>query len=121
MKILNTEEIKIMSGCLCMTELEAEEVAEIFVKIYTEEQGNKEGWKIKSPLNNVDDYIDEWEGHWHRELNWEEFYKDEKDNYYNYYDEAEAEEIFKSLETFKTHKQNVVYELKHNGMIIVVC
>ena len=121
MKKLSNEEIKTMADALCMTEQEAKETADIFVKIY-EEQGNKSGWKIHLPLNNVDDYISEWEGHWHREINWEEYYEYEKENNLYCYGETEdeAESIFSSLESFKKCVLNECYELT-NGLIIVVC
>lgn len=122
MKVLTKAEVKEMSDELCMTIKEAQETADIFVKIYTEEQGNKVGWKIQLPLLNVDDYIEEWENHWHREVNWQEYYECEKEeNLYCYGDtDEEAEEIFKDLETFKSAVKNSSYELS-NGLIIVVC
>ena len=121
MKRLNTEEIKQVAGALCMTEAEAKEVAEIFADIYEKEQGGKSDWKIGKPLESADDYIDEWEGHWHRETNWQEFYEYEKENCYSDYNEAE--EIFETVETFKEYVElfDFAYELKCNGMIIVVC
>lgn len=120
MKRLNVEEIKQVADALCMTEQEAKEVTEIFADIYEKEQGGKHGWKIGKPLENADDYIDEWEGHWHRETNWQEFYEYEKENCYSDYNEAEA--IFETIETFKEYVElfEFAYELS-NGLIIVVC
>ena len=120
MKRLNTEEIKKVADYLCMTEQEAKEVTEIFADIYEKEQGGKHGWKIGKLLENADDYIDEWEGHWHRETNWQEFYEYEKENCYSDYNEAEA--IFETIETFKEYVElfEFAYELS-NGLIIVVC
>ncbi len=122
MKILNKEEVKQMADALFMTEQEAQEVADIFVKIYTKEQGNKNGWKLQLPLLDVDDYIREWENHWHRESNWEEYYNYEKENNLYCYGEtdAEAEKVFESLETFKECIGNTTYELS-NGLLIIVC
>lgn len=120
MKKLNTKEIKTMADALCMTEQEAKETADIFVKIY-EEQGNKSGWKIGTSLNTVDDYIDEWENHWHRETNWKEYYEYEKENCFADYDFeiGRAERVFKSIESFKEEVDYCSYELS-NGLIIVV-
>lgn len=121
MKRLNTEEIKQVADALCMTEQEAKEVVDIFADIYEKEQGGKYGWKIMMPLTDADDYIREWENHWHRENDWQEFYDYEKDNYY--YDYDNAEEIFETAETFKEYVRtnNFAYELKCSNMIIIVC
>lgn len=120
MKRLNTEEIKQVADALLMTEQEAQQIADIFAEIYEKEQGGKHGWKIGMPLESADDYIREWENHWHREMNWQEYYNYEKDNYF--YDYDTAEEIFKTAETFKDYikQNNIAYEL-NSGMIIIVC
>jgi hypothetical protein len=120
MKRLNTEEIKQMADALCMTEQEAKEVADIFADIYEKEQSGKRGWKIGMPLDSADDYIREWENHWHREMNWQEFYDYEKECCYYDYDEAET--IFETTETFKEYVKmfDFAYELS-NGLIIIVC
>lgn len=121
MKKLNVEEIKLMASDLCMTEQMAQEVANVFVDIFTNKQNGKSGWKIHSLLESVNDYIREWEDHWHRETNWQEYYLYEKENCY--YDYDGAEEIFKTLDSFKKYNQmfDFAYELKCNGMIIIVC
>jgi hypothetical protein len=121
MKKLNNEEIKIMADALGMSIQEAQETADLFVKIY-EEQGNKSGWKIGTSLNTVDDYINEWEDHWHRESNWQEYYEYEKENCYADYDFeiGRAEKVFKNIESFKEEVDYCSYELS-NGLIIVVC
>ena len=120
MKRLNKEEIKQMANALMMTEQEAQEVADIFADIYEKEQGGKRGWKVGMPLDSADDYIKEWENHWHRETNWQEFYTYEKEDCYSDYDEAET--IFETIETFKEYVEmfDFAYELS-NGLIIVVC
>lgn len=122
MKRLNTEEVKQMADALLMTEQEAQEVAEIFADIYEKEQGGKYGWKVEMPLESADDYIREWENHWHREMSWQDYYDYEKDNCYDCYASDDAEKIFKTVETFKNHIQmyNIAYELKHSNMIIIV-
>lgn len=120
MKKLSTEEIKQFAYALCFTESEAKEITDLFYNLKMENPINN--WKVGMPLNNVDDYISEWEGHWHREINWEEYYEYEKENNLYCYGETEdeAESIFSSLESFKKCVSNECYELT-NGLIIVVC
>jgi hypothetical protein len=120
MKKLNTEEIKQFADALCMTEQEAKEVTDLFYKLKMENPINN--WKVSMPLNDVDEYIREWENHWHRELNWNEYYDYEKENYmYCYADtDAEAEKIFESIETFKNCVSSHSYELS-DGLIVIVC
>ena len=120
MKILNTKEIKQVAMDLSMTEWEAKKVTDIFAKIYINEQEGKGGWKINSNLNNVDEYITEWDNHWHREYSWVEFYEYEKENCFFDYDNAD--EIFESLNNFKEYVRmyDFAYELQ-DGMIIIVC
>lgn len=115
MKKLNNEEIKIMADALGMSIQEAQETADIFVKLYKKQP-------LNMPLDSVDDYIDEWESHWHREANWQEYYEYEKEECMYCYGntDAEAEEIFRNIETFKNHVSGFSYELS-NGLIIVVC
>ena len=118
MKILNTEEIKQVANALCMTEQDAKEVTDIFANIYQNEQDGKHGWKVGMPLESADDYIREWENHWHREANWQEYYNYEKENCWYDYDKPEI--ILKSVETLKDDVQNyIAYELS-SGMIIIV-
>ena len=118
MKILNKAEIKELADFLCMTEEQAQEVANIFVKIYTEEQSNNDGWKIQKSLENVNDYIKEWEDHWHRESNWQEYFDYEKENCYSDYNNPEK--VFENMETFKEEVVFNSYEL-NSGLIIIVC
>jgi hypothetical protein len=122
MKRLNAEEIKQMADALIMEEEEAREVAEIFADIYENEQNGRVGWKIGMPLDSADDYIREWENHWHREINWQEFYTYEKENCYDCYDYDDAEAIFKTVDSFKNHIQtyDIAYELKCSSLIIIV-
>lgn len=118
MKKLTTEEIKVFADSLCFTEAEAKEVTDLFFKIKSVEP---DSWKIVYALSDVDEYIWEWENHWHREANWNEYYGYEKENcFYCYGDtEAEAKEIFKGIESFKAYVSSFSYELS-NGLIIVV-
>lgn len=117
MKVLDKNEIKQVADALMMTEQDAQEVADIFVKILAEEQDGKYGWKIQMPLNDADEYIREWENHWHRESNWQEYYDYERNN--SFYDYDMAEKVFKTLESFKDCVTKHSYELS-SGLIAVV-
>lgn len=119
MKKLNTEEIKQFANALSFTESEAKDITDLFYKLKIENPINH--WKVLMPLNDVDEYIREWENHWHREMNWQEFYNYEKEC--NLYDYDKAEEIFETIETFKDYVKtfDFAYELKCSDMIIVVC
>ena len=125
MKKLNAEEIKQFADALCFTEAEAKEVTDLFYKL---KSANPDCWQIGQELSNVDEYIREWEDHWHREESWQEYYDYEKEHYlYCYADtDEEAEAIFKDLETFKSSVGNSMYlnctsyELS-NGIIVIVC
>ena len=125
MKKLTTKEIKVFADALGFTEAEAKEVTDLFYKIKSE---RPDCWQVGRELDTVDEYIDEWEDHWHREESWQEYYDYEKENYlYCYADtDEEAEEIFKDLETFKNKVGNSLYmncssfELS-NGVIVIVC
>lgn len=123
MKKLNTEEIKVFAGCLCFTEEEAKEVTDLFYKLKSEKP---DCWQVGRDLNTVDEYITEWEDHWHREESWQEYYEYEKEHYmYIYADtDEEAEELFKDIENFKNKVGNSLYlnctsyELS-NGVIVI--
>ena len=117
MKKLNTEEIKTFAYYLGFTESEAKEIIDIFYNLKT-----NNSWKIDMPLNDIDEYIREWENHWHREANWQEYYNYEKENCLYYYADTaeEAEAIFESLKTFKERVLSLSYELS-SGLIAVVC
>ena len=120
MKKLNTKEIKHFADCLGFTEAEAKEVTDLFYNLKTENPVNN--WRVGMPLNDVDDYIREWENHWHREESWQEYYDYEKENCLEDYADTdeEAEAIFETLETFKDCVSNHSYELS-NGLIVIVC
>lgn len=119
MKKLCTREIKHFADYLGFTEAEATEITDLFYEI---KSVNPESWKVQESLYDVDEYIWEWEGHWHREANWQDYYEDEKANYLYFYADTdeEAEEIFATLDTFKSAVANCSYELS-NGTIVVVC
>lgn len=120
MKKLNTEEIKQFADALCFTESEAKEITDLFYNLKMENPINN--WKVGMPLNDVDEYIREWENHWHREANWKEYYKYEKENESYYYGDTdgEIEKIFKSEESFRNCVSNRSYELS-TGLIVIVC
>lgn len=119
MKKLSVEEIKKVANELVMSELEAKEVTELFADILEKEQGGKKGWKIHLQLNCVDEYVREWEDHWHREKSWDEFYAYEKENYFDDY----AYGVFDTVDTFKEYVKlfGYAYELERSGMIAAVC
>lgn len=120
MKKLNTEEIKQFADDLGFTQKEAKNITDLFYNLKVENPINN--WKVGMPLNTVDDYIDEWENHWHREANWKEYYKYEKENHFADYDFeiGRAERVFKNLDTFKEEVAYCSYELS-TGLIVIVC
>lgn len=118
MKILDKDEVRIFAETLIFTEEEAQDIVDIFVRIYNEEQGGFPGRKICRTLESVKDYIWEYEGHWHREPNIEEHLREEKLNYYNEY---EDKSVFDSVEKFREFTKNTVYKLAHSDMVIITC
>ncbi len=123
MKKLNTDEIKQFANALSFTESEAKDITDLFYNLKM--QDPIINWRILSPLDNVDEYIKEWENHWHREINIEECFKYERDEQYYSYNPLVAKEIFTSIEAFKKHAMHenmqYVYQLPHNDMVVVVC
>lgn len=121
MKKLDKEEIIQFADALLFTESEAKDITDLFYKIKMEHPINH--WRVFLPLNDVSDYIREWENHWHRENNLKECFEYERDN--NFYDYANAEEVFSSKESFKKfvmdEKTQFVYQLPNNEMVVVVC
>lgn len=119
MKKLNKEEIMQFADALLFTESEAKDITDLFYKIKMEHPINH--WRVLLPLNDVDDYIREWENHWHRENNLKECFEYEKNN--NFYDYTE--EILSSIESFKKcvmdQESQFVYKLPNNEMVVVVC
>ena len=121
MKRLNTEEIKLFADVLVFTESEAKDITDLFYNIKMENPINH--WRVMLPLNNVDEYIREWENHWHRETNLTECFEYEKDNEYFEYD---TEIAFVNEEAFKEYVMGdkttqFVYQLPNNDMVVVVC
>ena len=120
MKRLNEEEVKQFAEALIFRDKDAKEITDLFYKI--KEENPDHNWKVSLPLEDVDDYIREWENHWHRECSWEEYYNYEKDNCkYCYADtDEEADKIFETLESFRECVSSHSYELR-SGIIIIVC
>ena len=113
MRRLNLEEIETLADALGMTLDEAWFVEDTFARIYETEQGCKFGWKVKEPLNNVDDYIREWENHWHREYSWKDHYGYELDC---------GCEVPDTVEEFISQVEGITsYKMPHGDLIIVVC
>ena len=83
MKKLSKEEIIQFADALLFTESEAKDITDLFYKIKSEYSINH--WRLLLPLDNVEEYIREWENHWHRENNLKECFEYERDNnYYKY-------------------------------------
>lgn len=120
MKRLNIEEVKQFADALGFTESEAKDITDLFYNIKMKNPINH--WRVMLPLNDVDEYIREWENHWHREDNFTECFEYEKEN--EYYKTEIAEQIFTSEETFKEYAMNgdawFVYQLPNNNMVVVV-
>lgn len=124
MKRLNVEEIKQFADALGFTESESKDITDLFYNLKKENPVNN--WRVLMPLNDVDEYIREWENHWHRESNLKECFEYEKENEYSEYDIEVAMNIFEDIEVFKDYvmgdkKTQFVYQLPNNDMVIVVC
>ena len=123
MKKLNNVEIQQFADALFFSQSEAQDITDLFYNLKKDNPINH--WRVMLPLNNVDEYIREWENHWHRETNIEECFKCEKDGEYYSYDPELAKEIFSSVEAFKKYamegKTQFVYQLPDSDMVVVVC
>ena len=123
MEKLNTQEIQDFANCLGFTFSEARDITDLFYKLKKENPINH--WRVMLPLNNFDEYVREWENHWHRETDIEECFKSEKEGEYYSYDPELAKEIFTNVEAFKKYamegKTQFVYQLPNNKMVAVVC
>lgn len=123
MKKLNIEEIKRFASVLNFTESEAKDITDLF---YNLKMNPVNHWRVLMPLNDVDEYIREWEDHWHRENNFKECFEYEKKYEFSEYEYKTAKQIFVSEEAFKEYamgdkETQFVYQLPNNDMIIVVC
>lgn len=123
MKKLNAAEIKQFADALSFTESEAKDITDLFYKLKMENQTNH--WRVLLPLNDVDEYIREWENHWHRENNFTECFEYEKENEFSEYEYETAKQIFASEEAFREYamakETQFVYQLSNNNMVVVVC
>ena len=123
MKKLNTEEIKQFADALLFTESEAKDITDLFYNLKTENSINH--WRVLLPLNDVDEYIREWENHWHRENNFTECFEYEKENEFDEYEYETAKQIFANEEAFRQYamgkETQFVYQLPNNNMVVVVC
>lgn len=124
MKRLNTEEIRQFAGALGFTESEAKDITDLFYNFKMENPVNH--WRVLMPLNDVDEYIREWENHWHRESNFKSCFEYERDCEFYEYDREVAEQIFVSEEAFMEYamgnkETQFVYQLPNNDMVVVVC
>lgn len=123
MKRLNAEEVKQFADALAFTESEAKDITDLFYKLKMENPTNH--WRVLLPLNDVDEYIREWENHWHRENNFTECFEYEKENEFNEYEYKTAKQIFASEEAFREYamakETQFVYQLPNNNMVVVVC
>ena len=124
MKRLNVEEIKQFADALGFTESESKDITDLFYNLKKENPVNN--WRVLMSLNDVDEYIREWENHWHRESNLTECFEYEKECEYFEYDIEVAKKIFINEEIFKDYvmgdkKTQFVYQLPNNDMVVVVC
>ena len=124
MKKLNAEEIKQFADALIFTESEAKDITDLFYNLKMEHPTNH--WRVMMPLNDVDEYIREWENHWHRESNFKACFEYEKECEIHEYDHDVAEQIFVSEEAFMKYtmgdkETQFVYQLPNNNMVVVVC
>lgn len=124
MKKLDIEEIIIFADALSFTESEAKDVTDLLYNLKMENPINH--WRVMMPLDDVDDYIREWENHWHREINFTECFEYEKYEEYHEYDSETAKEIFVNEEAFREYamgdkETQFVYQLPNNDMVAIVC
>ncbi len=121
MKKLNIEEVRQFAGALVFDENEARDITDLFYRLKAEGD-----WRVDMPLNDVDEYIREWENHWHRENNIQECFEYERDNQFYEYDPEVVGEIFESVEAFKKFamedkRRQFVFSLPSSEMVVVVC
>lgn len=124
MKKLNAEEIEQFAYALGFTESEAKDIVDLFYNLKMENPINH--WRVMLPLNDVDEYIREWENHWHRESSFKACFEYEKECEIHEYEPEVAEQIFVSEEAFREYamgdkETQFVYQLPNNNMVVVVC
>ena len=107
-----------IAAALDMTYHQASEVVRIFDDLKRRyDEGDLAYCFVNSPLETTNDYITEWEDHWHREESVEAFWEDEKDNYRSDYEDLS---VLETLEAFLDHWKNNFYEVRGEKMIFVV-
>ena len=107
-----------IADTLVMTHHQASELVRIFdeLKVLID-NGELPCGYMRSKLETTEDYIDEWEDHWHREPSVEDFWFEEKMNYADDYEDANALE---TLENFLEYWKNNFFEVSGEEMIFVV-
>lgn len=107
-----------IAAALDMTLHQASEVVRIFDELKRQyDEGDLAYCFIRSNLETTNDYITEWEDHWHREESVEAFWEDEKDNYRSDYEDLS---VLETLESFLEYWKNNFYEVRGEKMIFVV-
>ena len=111
-------DIERIANELAMTHHQASEMVRIFDELKALiDDGNLPCCYMNSKLETTDDYIYEWEGHWHREASVEDFWFDEKTNYARDYDDHS---VLETLEGFLDYWKNHFFEVRGEKMIFVV-
>lgn len=115
MKRIDIDEI---AGSLAMTHHQASEVVRIFDELKARyDEGDLPYCYIRTSLETTEDYITEWEDHWHREASVEDFWFDEKMNYASDYEDSS---VLDTLEDFLDYWKNNFFEVLGEKMIFVV-
>ena len=113
-----TIDIKKIAGHLLMTETQAKALVNIFDNLSKQiQEGNISGCYIQNKFETTDDYIREWEDHWHREASIEDFWFDEKTNYS---DDYEDPSVLDSLDVFLEYWKNNYFEIPNEKTIFIV-
>ena len=103
---------------LMMTASQAKSLVETFDNLNRQiQEGNLTGGYINNKLETTDDYIREWEDHWHREASVEDFWFDEKNNYA---DDYEDPSVLENLEAFLDYWKNNYFEVPGETTIFIV-
>ena len=112
-----TIDINKIAGHLMMTTSQAKALVEIFDNLNKLiQEGNLEVNYIQNKLETTDDYIREWEDHWHREASVEAFWLDEKTNYA---DDYEDKTVLENLDDFLEYWKNNYFEIPGEKTIFV--
>lgn len=111
-------DINKIAGHLLMTITQAQALVAIFDDIKKQlQEGNLTGCYIQNKLETADDYIREWEDHWHVEASVEDFWFDEKTNYA---DDYEDPTVLDSLDAFLGYWKNNYFEVPGEKTIFIV-